>query len=272
MDLLGFDPNETRTRPDKPRILGVTSGKGGVGKTQVSANLGVALAAMGAKVLMLDADLGLASLDIALGLKPQHDLTSVVAGQCTMEEIAISGPKGVTLIPACPGRYDMANLSNEERSKLIDDLLDMAASYDILIIDTGAGIGSNAVSFASLAHDILLVTTPDPTSIRDAYAMAKTLHRRAGTQQIRFVANQVNGEEHGAQIHETVDQIVKQFLELDLSYLGCIPKDREVQRAVSQGVPFVLLEPTSRAARAAQAIARRLYSPSHPQEGPGRSN
>lgn len=251
-----------------PLTIAVTSGKGGVGKTQVSANVGVALAKQGElSVLLLDADLGLASLDLALGLQPVNDLRSVLSGQCKIEDILIEGPCGVKLIPACPGRYEMANIGTKERRALIEAVEEVAEGFDVLVIDTGAGIGSNAVDFAAYADEVFLVCTPDPTSLRDAYAMAKVLHRRAGLDRIQVVANQVVNDAEGAALYDRIDGIVRRFLTLEMKYLGSIPRDEKVREAVSSGTPFVLGAASGVAARAIETIVRRLLPlPSTPRQ------
>jgi flagellar biosynthesis protein FlhG len=246
--------------------VAVTSGKGGVGKTQVSANLGVALALRGLKVLLMDADLGLASLDLALGLQPTRDLRAVIKGECEIEEVLMDGPAGVRLIPACPGRYDMANLGPKDRNTLMNAIDRVAKGFDVLIVDTGAGIGSNAVDFASSADEVLLVATPDPTSLRDAYAMAKVLHRRSGVDRIQLVANQVESDSEGAALHDRINGIVKRFLSLELCYLGCIPRDDGVREGVSAGEPFVIRSPRSLATRSVEGLVRRLCPEITPRE------
>lgn len=242
------------------RTIAVTSGKGGVGKTQMSANIGVALANRGMRVVLLDADLGLASLDLALGLSPTHDIRSVMEGQMKIEDVLVEGPSGVQLVPACPGRYDMANLGPRELNALHNAVDQLAKSFDVLIIDTGAGIGSNAVSFASSADDVVLVSTPDPTSMRDAYAMAKVLNRRSGVDRLHLVCNQVASETEGGQLFARLDGIVRRFLTLEMSYLGCVPRDEMVRQAVAAGEPYVLRAPTSGAAQATDLLARRLFA------------
>lgn len=247
-----------RNTIDTARSIAVTSGKGGVGKTQLSANIALALAKRGQKVLLLDADLGLASLDLALGIHPHSDLLSVVRGEREIDEILVEAPHGVMLVPACPGRYEMANLGTAEREKVRAIIEDLARRFDVLIIDTGAGIGANSVGFAALASEILLVTTPEPTALRDAYAMAKVLNKRAGVESIQLVANQVATEKGGREVYERLQGIAQRFLSLDLSYLGCIPKDESVSRAVASGEPYVLGAPHCKAARALESIVERL--------------
>lgn len=240
------------------RSFAVTSGKGGVGKTQLSANIAHVLARRGQRVLLLDADLGLASLDLALGVHPNRDLLSVVRGQCELRDIVVEASEGLHFLPACPGRYEMANLETREREQLHSALRDLAADYDVLLIDTGAGIGTNSVAFAALGSEILLVTTPDPTSLRDAYAMSKVLHRRAGVQSIRVIANQVASEAGGVEVFERLLGITRRFLSLELDYLGCVPKDDSVPRAVASGHPYVIGAPRSAATRAVENLVSKL--------------
>jgi flagellar biosynthesis protein FlhG len=247
-----------RSTIDTARSIAVTSGKGGVGKTQLSANLALALGKRGQKVLLLDADLGLASLDLALGIHPHADLLSVVRGERNIDDILVEAAHGVQLVPACPGRYEMANLGTAEREKLRAVIEDLARRFDVLVIDTGAGIGANSVGFASLASEVLLVTTPDPTSLRDAYAMAKVLNKRAGVDSIALVANQVPSEAGGLEVYERLLGIAQRFLSLELRYLGCIPKDETVARAVASGHPYVIGAPHSKAARALESLVERL--------------
>jgi flagellar biosynthesis protein FlhG len=247
-----------RQKTSSTRTIAVTSGKGGVGKTQIAANLAVGMARRGLSVVLFDADLGLASLDLALGLTPRWDMRAVVDGDKRIEEILVEGPGGVKLLPACPGRYEMANLGPSDRNAIANAVDDLSCGFDLLVIDTGAGIGGNAVSFASFADDVLLVTTPDPTSVRDAYAMTKILNRRGGLDRIQLVANQVSSEAEGVELHSCLLAIVRRFLTLELEYLGCVPADDSVRQAVAAREPFLLRAPQSAAARATEALVRRL--------------
>ncbi len=254
-------PKLAPSRGHSPRLsLAITSGKGGVGKTQLAANLGVALAQRGLKILLVDADLGLAGLDLALGVKPEHTLHDVLQGKRSPEEIVIEGPCGLRLLAACPGRYEMANLSPSERDTLTNSIDECAASYDVLLTDTGAGINSNSVSFAAGADEVILVATPDPTSMRDAYAMAKTLAKRAGVETLRFVANQVQSEAQAAELHDTLRGLIRKFLPTELTYLGSIPRDELVRQGAATSSPFILKNPEAHAARAVHSIALRLLS------------
>jgi flagellar biosynthesis protein FlhG len=158
----------------------------------------------------------------------------------------------------------MANLSGAERERLMTALRGLAARYDVFIIDTGAGIGSSSVSFAAEAEEVVLVATPEPTSLRDAYAMAKVLHRRSGIDRIALVANQVASESEGVEVFERLENIVRRFLSLELTYLGCVPHDESILRAVARGEPCVLGAPRSPAARALESVTRKLTALHNP--------
>jgi flagellar biosynthesis protein FlhG len=238
--------------------IAVTSGKGGVGKTQVSSNLSIALAQQGLKVLVVDADLGLASLDLAFGVTPEYNLLSVIEKEKKAKDILVEGPAGVQLLAACPGRYEMANLSRIEQQALVDAVEEASQGFDVVLIDTGAGIGSNSVIFAGWAEQVVLVSTPDPTALRDAYAMAKVLHKRSGVKRLNFIANQVASDREGIELHERLGGIVRRFLPLELDYLGPLRRDDVVRNACLQGVPFMMGAPDSTPARAIRAMAKRL--------------
>lgn len=247
-----------RSLPGRKRSIAITSGKGGVGKTQIAANLSVCMAQMGCRVMLLDANLGLAGLDLALGLAPESDLRTVLEGSKSVEEIIQPGPCGVHLVPACFGRYDMADISAQEQNRIIADVDRVARGFDVLIIDTGPGIGFSPVNFACNADEVLLILTPDPIAMRNAYAMAKVLERRGGLDRLYLVSNQVDGNTSGTELYQQLDTIVRQCLTINLDYLGSIPNDRSVPKSVASGRPFVLERPQSLAARAVREIAKRL--------------
>lgn len=242
----------------RKRSIAITSGKGGVGKTQIAANIAVCMAQMGCRVVLLDANLGLAGLDLALGIATESDLRTVLDGSKRVEEIVQSGPCGVHLIPACFGRFDMADISAREQSRLIADVDRVARGFDVLIIDTGPGIGASPVNFACSADEVLLILTPDPIAMRNAYAMIKVLERRGGLDRLYLVSNQVDGHTGGSELYHRLDAIVRQCLTINLDYLGYIPNDSSVRRSVASGHPFVLERPRSLAAKAVREIAKRL--------------
>ena len=240
------------------RTIAITSGKGGVGKTQIAANLAVSLRQRGMRVLLLDADLGMASLDLVMGVTPTLDLRAVIERGVPVEDVLINGPAGVQLLPACPGRYEMATLGTVGHQKLVDAVESIANRFDVVIVDTGAGIGSTSVTFAGWADDVLLVVTPDPSSLRDAYAMAKVLHQRSGLRRIDVVASQVASDAEGRDVFERLRGVVRRFLPVELLHLGNVRRDDAVRSAVAHGTPVVLASPDGIASRSLRDIAARL--------------
>lgn len=251
-------PRRRVRQPGDPLRIAVTSGKGGVGKSQVSASLAVGFAQRGRRTLLVDADLGLASLDLLLGVRPSRDLLEVVRGRATLDELLVPTPAGPVLVPACPGRYEMANLGAAERAALLAAFDQLARRFDVVIFDTGAGIHGSSVDFASAADEVLLVVTPDPSSLRDAYAMAKVLRGRAGFERVHVVANQVANAREGGAVFDRLDALVRRFLELRLVFAGPVPRDASVVEANRSGAPVVLRAPRSPAASALEALCHRL--------------
>ncbi|MGD8784141.1 MAG: P-loop NTPase, partial [Thioalkalispiraceae bacterium] len=190
--------------PKPVRVLAVTGGKGGVGKTNVAVNLGVALAQNGSKVLILDADLGLANIDIMLGLHPTANLHHVISGERTLEEIMVEGPEGIKIIPAASGIKDMAELSAESHAGLIQAFSELTQEVDTLIVDTAAGISDSVTSFTRAAQEVVVVVCDEPASITDAYAIIKLLSREHGIFRFRVLANMANGAQHGREIYNKI--------------------------------------------------------------------
>lgn len=240
------------------RVIAVTSGKGGVGKSTVVANLAVALAQQSARVLALDGDLGLANLDQILGVVPRHTLQDVIEARRSIEEVLAIGPSGVSLIPGCSGQYDMANLSDDQRLGLFGSVDTLEDKFDVLIVDTGAGIGSNAVSFASGARDIIVVTTPEPTSIRDAFAMIKVLGSRCRIDTVQLLPNMVTGAAEARTVHEKLQELSARFFDMRVELLGHVVRDPSVSEAVRAGRPLVVHYPRSPASRCLMSVAKKL--------------
>ena len=208
----------TTSTPEKnsasARVIAISSGKGGVGKTSIVSNLAISFARQGAKVLAMDGDLGLANLDIALGLKPDLNLLDLFDETATIDEILTEGPEGITLLPGCSGRYDLANLDERDRYKLFQAVDTLENRFDLLLIDTGAGINSNAVSFAAAAQTIVMVADPDPTSLADAYAFIKVMAMECGTKKVQLIANRVAGAREGEEVHDRLSTLANRFLGL----------------------------------------------------------
>lgn len=241
-----------------PRVITVTSGKGGVGKTNLVVNLAIALSRLGQRVAVMDADLGLANVDIILGLLPMHNLYDVVKGAKSLDEIILTGPEGMKVIPGGSGLAELANLAPEQRGRLLDNLLSIENMADILLIDTGAGLSRSVLSFISAADEVIVITTPEPTAITDAYGIIKVVAKYKIHQQVRLVVNQVSGHQEGERIAERFAEVSRKFLQVNIQFLGEICSDQQVVRAVKQQQPFLTLYPRTRAAQDVRNIAGKL--------------
>lgn len=240
------------------RVLAVTSGKGGVGKTNTSINLAIALAQRGARVTVLDADLGLANVEVLLGLNSLYNLQHVVTGEKKMLEILVTGPGGIQVVPGSSGIARFADLGPNARQNVLNGLDDLQQFSDFIIVDTMAGIGQNAVAFAAAADEVLLVTTPEPSSIVDAYAMIKTIFQQRDDSVFRLIINQALNEQQGRAVAHKITHVAQQFLGRSLAYAGHVPRDPHVQQAVMQSQPFILRFPGAPATKCVQEIAARL--------------
>lgn len=242
------------------RVISVTSGKGGVGKTNVVVNTAIALAREGRSVLILDADFGLANIDVMLGVQPQYTLADVFNGKRTLEEIMVDGPEGISLIPASSGIESMSNLSAAQRLQLMEAVEGLATGFDYLLIDTQAGIGQDVMYFNSASSEIICVITPEPTSLTDAYAMIKVLSKNYGEKEISIVANNVPDEREGQLAFRRLATSVDRFLHVELKYLGHVPSDSAVSESVRGQRAFLELFPSSKAARAVTQISKKIDS------------
>lgn len=269
IDTGNYVPIRTATTPMSPTVIAVSSGKGGVGKTNLSVNLSMALGARGARVLCIDADLGLANSDIVMGVAPTFTTADLVRGDADVDEVLVEGPQNVWLLPGASGQYDLANLGDHERRDLFAAVDTLDDRFDAVVVDTGAGVGSNAVGFASAAKDILMVVTPEPTSVADAYGMIKVLSTRAGVRRIRIVANMAASAAEGDRVFRRLASLTDRFLDVALDYVGHIPRDPCVGRSVMRGEPFSLTYPDCPASRAVASIAARLWNSDEPDERQG---
>ncbi len=241
------------------RSLAVLSGKGGVGKSNISVNLSLAMARRGKRVVLLDADLGMANVDLLCGISPRYTLAHLVKGEKTVEELLMPITESVLLLPGGPGVQGLADLDEPSLSLLIDRLSVLDGIADILIIDTGAGIHKNTLSFAVAADSTLLVTTPEPTAIRDAYGVLKSLAIATRSKiDVTLLVNMTSSEEEGREVADRVRMAASQFLELTVAYGGALPTDMAVRRAVQMRSPFLQAFPHSRASRAVGAMADAL--------------
>lgn len=236
-------------RSTDPLRIAITSGKGGTGKTTITANLAALWARRGRRVLVVDGDLGLAGLDLALGVRPQRTLADVVLEGRPLEDALVTGPFGITLLAAAVGRFELANLGVAARSSLLRAIDALAARFDVVLFDTGAGLGATAVEISSLADEVLMVVTPDPAALRDAYAMAKLLSERAGCREVAVIVNQVEPGARPERAHERLAGLVDRFLDLRVRYAGGIARDGALAEGGVHGIPFVLTEPRSQPAQ-----------------------
>ena len=240
------------------QVIAVTGGKGGVGKTSVSINLSVSLAQMGRRVALLDADLGLANIDVALGLSAKRNLEAVLAGECSLADILLTGPAGIRIIPASSGTQHMAQLGAMEHAGLIHAFSEISEQIDVLIIDTAAGISDSVVSFVCAAQEVLVVVCDEPSSITDAYALIKLLNRDYGLNRFRVLANMTRTTQEGQNLFNKLTQVTERFLDATLQYVGAIPFDEAMRKAIQRQRAIVDMTPRSKAAIAFQALAEKV--------------
>jgi flagellar biosynthesis protein FlhG len=249
----GLNPNR------KTRIIAVTSGKGGVGKTSLSVNLAITLAKMGKKVTVLDADLGLANINVVLGFIPKYTLHHVFKGQKTLAEIIIEVPEGIKIIAGASGFYQLANLEQNQREDLIQSFLNLDMD-DIVIIDTGAGVSANVLSFILASDETIVVTTPEPTAITDAYGIIKAIASQTSEMSIKLLVNRVTSVLEGKRVSERVINIAGQFLNSKVENIGFIFDDPIVSYAVRNQKPFASTHPKSKASSCLRTIAATLIN------------
>ena len=238
------------------QVIAVTSGKGGVGKTNVSANLALALARSGKRVLVLDADLGLGNLDVLLGLAPRYTLEHVLSGEKSMSDVVATGPSGIMILPASSGIHDLTALSQEQQLLLQDELEGLTRSVDVLLIDTGAGISSNVLYFAVAAQEILVVASPEPTSITDAYALMKVLFLQHGEKRFRLLVNMAAGGAEAMVVYRKLCTVADRFLNISIDYVGYVPEDDYVTMAVCRQRAVVDLYPRAQSSRQFEKLAK----------------
>lgn len=266
----GQGGNVVPIRPEQekktPRVLAVTSGKGGVGKSFISANLGLCLAATGRKVLMVDADLGLANLDLMLGVTAKDSIREVLNSDTPISQAIAKGPRGISLLSACSGDFDIAEMDEKSRLALFGAIDSLESEFDTLLIDTGAGIGSNAIGFAAAAQQVLVVVTPDPASMADAYAMIKVLNTRCGVKRVNLVVNMASGPQEAEMIVERILNLVARFLDVSVIPVGFVYRDEAVRRSIRACEPLVTAYPKAPVAASLRALTQRLLA-----EDPGDS-
>jgi flagellar biosynthesis protein FlhG len=240
------------------RVIAVTSGKGGVGKTSIVANLGYAFTKLGKKVLILDADLGLGNLDVLLGLAPKYNLSHVIMEEKSIEEILIDGPGNMKILPASSGIQELTHLTREQKIQILSQLDLLVDSVDILFIDTAAGISSNVMDFNATAQEIIVVVSPEPTSITDAYALMKVLSLKYSGKVCKLLVNMTSRPEEGRDVFRQLHLVTKRFLDMDIEYLGSILRDEKVTRGVKNQKIVSELYPNTQASRCFKELARKI--------------
>ncbi len=244
------------TRP--VQVIAVTGGKGGVGKSNISVNLSIALAELRRRVVLLDADLGLANIDVLLGLKADKNLADVLHGQCDLADILVQGPAGIKVVPASSGVQQMASMGPQEHGALIQAFSDLAHQMDVLVVDTAAGISDTVVSFVRASQEVLVVVCDEPSSITDAYALIKLLNKEHGLFRFRVIANMTRSAQEGQGLFNKLNVVCERFLDVSLQYVGNVPFDENVRKAVQKQQPLLQFAPSSRAALAIRKIASQV--------------
>ncbi|HEX3044065.1 MAG TPA: MinD/ParA family protein [Bacillota bacterium] len=242
------------------RVIAITSGKGGVGKTNFAVNLGIALSKLGSKVTLVDADLGLANVDVILGMIPQFNLSHVIMGEKQVSEVIVNGPSGLRVIPGGSGIYKLANLSEKNLERCMEYLNEIEKSTDIMLVDTGAGLSRNVLKFVLAAGEAIIVTTPEPTAITDAYGVIKVIAGADKRTPIWVVVNMIHNEAEGSQSMDRLITVSQQFLGVEVTKIGFIPLDPVVSKAVKEQQPFIISHPRSVASLSIEKIAKDLLN------------
>ncbi len=242
----------------RARVITVTSGKGGVGKTNLTANLALALANLGQKVLVIDADLGLANVEFVLGLTPKYNLLNLLDGGYHINDVVMDGPRGIKFMSGGSGIYQLANLSDAQTQKIINQVVMFDRWANVILIDTGAGLHRNVLNFVMAADEVIIITTPEPTAIADAYAVMKAYASHYGRAPLRLVVNRVLEMEEGQTVVDKLGKVSQRFLGVGVTSLGFIYEDPNVPKAVKRQVPLVVAHPETISARCIDQIAQRL--------------
>jgi len=259
-----------RMTSKKPvQVIAVSSGKGGVGKTNVSVNLSLALVAAGQNVLLLDADLGLANVDLLLGLRAQYNLSHVISAERTLEEVVVKGPQGLSIIPAASGMQMMSELSSAQHAGLIRAFSDLSMPVDTLVIDTAAGISDSVVSFVKASNEVIVVVCNEPTSLTDAYALIKVMSEDHGVHKFNILANSVRDPQEGAKLFQKLSRVTDYYLDVTLSFMGGVPYDEYLVKAVKKQQAVMQSYPQSPSSIAFRKLAKAALSWPVPKSASG---
>jgi len=253
------DAGETsRRRKSHARVIAITSGKGGVGKTNIVANLGFAFSNLGKKVLIMDADLGLGNMDVLLGIAPKFNISHVIRGEKSIADILEQGPGKMRILPASSGIQELTQLTNDQKVQFLTELDRLIDDVDILLIDTAAGISTNVMDFNVTAHEIVVVVSPEPTSITDAYALMKVLSLKYAEKNCKLLVNMVASAREGEDVFRQLVLVTDRFLDIHIDYLGSVLYDDKVTRGVKRQRLVSDLYPDSKASRCFTDLARRM--------------
>ena len=253
------DPNADRkTLKPGARVIAITSGKGGVGKTNIVANLGYAFARMDKKVLIVDADWGLGNLDVLLGLAPRYNLSHVIAGEKQIPDILISGPGNMQILPASSGIQELTQLTVDQKIRLLTQLDELTDGIDVLLIDTGAGISTNVMDFNVSAQEIMVVVSPEPTSLTDAYALMKVLSVKYTARSCKLLVNMAANTREAMDLYRQLNLVVEKFLNISVEYVGCVLYDDKMPRGVKRQRIISELYPSAKASRCFSTLAKKM--------------
>ena len=245
-------------KPHPVRVIAVTGGKGGVGKTNASVNLALAMCHMGKKVMIMDADLGLGNIDVILGLHPEYNLSNVIKGERDLEEVIVDGPHGLKVIPAASGIQEMAELNAVQHAGLVQAFSQLSHQVDVLLVDTAAGISDSVTTFSKAAQEVLVVVCDEPASITDAYGLIKLLNRDHGLFRFRILANMVKSAQQGREVYEKITKVTDRFLDVAMDYVGHVPYDEYVLKSIRKQQAVVDAFPRSKAAMAYKTLAEKI--------------
>lgn len=259
-------------RTTAPRVIAVTSGKGGVGKTNIVANLGYAFCRLGKKVLILDADLGLGNLDVLLGLAPKYNLSHVLMGEKSISEIIVEGPGNLLILPAASGIQELTQLTKQQKVQILSELDQVIDRVDLLLIDTAAGISSNVMDFNVIAQEIVVVVSPEPTAITDAYALMKVLALKYAEKSCKVIVNLAGTTQQGNEVFRQLNLVTERFLDMTLDYVGSVLFDANVTQGIKQQKLVSDLFPDARASKCFQELARKVIAQLPTQMPNGGSN
>jgi flagellar biosynthesis protein FlhG len=259
----------TMSQPNNIKVVAVTGAKGGVGKTNITLNTAVGMAKLGKKVLVLDADLGLANVDVMLGLRVERNLSHVLSGECTLDEVLVEGPDGILIAPATSGTQSMTELAPMQHAGLIRTFSELKTKIDVLIVDTAAGISDMVLSFSKASQDVLVVVCDEPTSMTDAYALIKVLNREYGVFRFKIVANMVRSPREGQELFAKLSKVAGRFLDVALELVATVPFDENIRRAVRKQTVLLDAYPSSPASVAIKSLANAVLTWPIPEQPGG---